>query len=112
MVYIIMTVRFLPLELLPLLELLEPFSFRGAMANFGVGTSVSEYVFSFRCNATFRCNAFSRIVSVGVSFVFTTGLLFNRTFLTGFVVGAGFRGFPVFIKVMSACTTGFDILAA
>ncbi len=73
MVYIMITVRLRPLELLPLLEPLEPFSFRGAMAGFGVGTSVSEYFFSFRCNATFCRNAFSRILSDGVSFVFTTG---------------------------------------
>jgi hypothetical protein len=99
MVYIMVTVRFRPLELL---LLLEPFCFRGPMATLGVGTSVSEYFFSFCCNATFRRNAFSRILSVGVSFVFTTGLLFNRTFFTGFVVGAGFRGFPVFIKAIAS----------
>ena len=101
------TVRLRPLELLPLLE---PFCFRGPMASLGVGTSVSEYFFSF------RCNAFSRRVSAdGVSF-FTTapfrstdilillantlGVFFNCTFFTGFVVGAGFGGFPVFIKVI------------
>ena len=86
-----------PLERLPLLE---PFSFRGPMASLGVGTSVSEYFFSF------SCNAFSRRVSAdGVSF-FTTapfrptdflislakslGLFFYCTFFTGF---AGFLVF-------------------